>query len=135
MFEEFNEVFKSVGLKINWRKTKIMINDFAEDADEEINAKAIEANYCVYLGQRITLITLSKEDDIKRCIHLGWQAFGRASSISKNQSPSESKFATKTLHQHLCVTRKPGTLPTPGRNVKNNAEGSWKDYASPDLKK
>ena len=39
----------------------------------------------IYLGQLIKLDSISKDEEIKRRITMGWQSFGRASSILKNQ--------------------------------------------------
>ena len=45
-----------------------------------------EVDHYIYLGQRITMDTASKEQEIKRRITFGWQAFGRASVIFKNKA-------------------------------------------------
>ena len=47
--------------------------------------KIEEVDHYIYLGQRISMETASKEQEIKRRITLGWQAFGRASAIFKNK--------------------------------------------------
>ena len=54
MLEELDAACSRVGLNINMSKTKVMNNDFVEDAGEEIkiNNKVIEdVDYYVYLGQ------------------------------------------------------------------------------------
>ena len=43
-------------------------------------------DHYIYLGQLITMNSASKEREIKRRITMGWQSFGRASSIFKNQN-------------------------------------------------
>ncbi|XP_042865863.1 uncharacterized protein LOC122249230 [Penaeus japonicus] len=45
-------------------------------------------NYPGYIRQLITANSTSKEQEIKRRITIGWQAFGRASTISKNKDIS-----------------------------------------------
>ena len=47
------------------------------------NEKLESVDHYIYLGQRISMQP-SKEKEIVRRITLGWQAFGRASSIFKN---------------------------------------------------
>ena len=88
MLTELNEASKSVGLLMNSRKTKAMSNKYIENADEILeieNQQIEEVEQYIYLGQRISLHDASKESEIKRRITLGWQAFGRASSVFKNK--------------------------------------------------
>ena len=88
MLTELNEASKSVGLHMNLRKTKVMCNKFTEQADKsfEIENQRIEkVEHYIYLGQRISLQDSSKENEIKRRITLGWQAFGRANLVFKNK--------------------------------------------------
>ena len=65
-----------------------MCNKHAEDTNRKItidNNEIEEVDHYIYLGQRISMETSSKEQEIKRRITLGWQAFGRASAIFKNK--------------------------------------------------
>ena len=76
---------------MNLKKTKVMYNEFAEDIEEPttINSNEIEeVDHYIYLGQYISMDSASKEQEIKRRITLGWQAFGRASTIFKNKDIS-----------------------------------------------
>ena len=88
MLTELNEASKSVGLHMNLHKTKVMCNKYTEQSDEilEIENQQIEkVEHYIYLGQRISLHDSSKENEIKRRITLGWQAFGRANSVFQNK--------------------------------------------------
>ena len=65
-----------------------MCNKHAEDTNQKItidNNEIEEVDHYIYLGQRISMETASKEQEIKCRITLGWQAFGRASAIFKNK--------------------------------------------------
>ena len=88
MLTELNEASKSVGLHMNFRKTKIMRNEHTENADEILeieNRQLEEVEYYIYLGQQISRRDSSKVNEIKRRITLGWQAFGKASQVFKNK--------------------------------------------------
>ena len=88
MLQELNQASLEVGLSMNFKKTKIMCNKHAEDTNRKItidNNEIEEVDHYIYLGQRISMETASKEQDIKRRKTLGWQAFGRASEIFKNK--------------------------------------------------
>ena len=88
MLAELNQASKSVGLHMNFSKTKIMCNKYIEQEDEILeieNQQIEEVDHYIYLGQRISLHDSSKENEIKRRITLGWQAFGRANSVFKNK--------------------------------------------------
>ena len=88
MLQELNQASLEVGLSMNFKKTKIMCNKHAEDTNRKItidNNEIEEVDHYIYLGQRISMETASKEQEIKRRITLGWQAFGRASAIFKNK--------------------------------------------------
>ena len=95
MLQELNQESLLVGLSMNLKKTKIMINNHAEVDNSMItidNNIIEEVDHYIYLGQRITMNTASKEQEIKRRITFGWQAFGRASVIFKNKAiPLELK--------------------------------------------
>ena len=93
-----------------------MNNDFVEDAGEEIkiNNKVIEdVDYYVYLGQRVTLKTSSKEDEKKDA----FISDGRPSEepvpflkTNKFLSHSKDKFTTNVSHQQSHMVQKLGTL-------------------------
>ena len=88
MLQELNQASLEVGLSMNIKKTKIMCNKHAEDTNRKItidNNEIEEVDHYIYLGQRISMETASKEQEIKRRITLGWHAFGRASAIFKNK--------------------------------------------------
>ena len=88
MLQELNQASLEVGLSMNFKKTKIMRNKHAEDTNRKITIDSNEieeVDHYIYLGQRISMETASKEQEIKRRITLGWQAFGRASAIFKNK--------------------------------------------------
>ena len=87
MLDNLNEESKKVGLHMNFSKTKVMHNKHVVDKDTTIeveNKELKKVDHYIYLGQRISMKP-SKEEEIKRRITLGWQAFGRASSTFKNQ--------------------------------------------------
>ena len=88
MLAELNQASNSVGLHINFSKTKVMCNKYIGQDDEilEIENQPIEeVDHYIYLGQRISLHDSSKENEIKRRITLGWQAFGSANAVFKNE--------------------------------------------------
>ena len=88
MLQELNQASLEVGLSMNFKKTKIMRNKHAEDTNRKITIysnEIEEVDHYIYLGQRISMETASEEQEIKRRITLGWQAFGRASAIFKNK--------------------------------------------------
>ncbi|XP_069987699.1 uncharacterized protein [Penaeus vannamei] len=45
-------------------------------------------HYYIYLSQLISLSSASKEQEIRRRITMGWEAFGRAGSIFKDKTLS-----------------------------------------------
>ena len=91
MLQALNQASLEFGLSINFKKTKIMCNKHVEDTNQKItidNNEIEEVDHYIYLGQRISMETASKEQEIKRRITLGWQAFGRASAIFQEQRNS-----------------------------------------------
>ena len=89
MLRELNQESLLVGLSMNLKKTKIMTNNQAEVDNLMItidNNIIEEVDHYIYLGQCISMDTASKEQEIKRRITFGWQAFGRASAIFKNKA-------------------------------------------------
>ena len=91
MLHDFNQASLEVGLSMNLKKTKVMYNEFADDVEEPttIDSNELEeVDHYIYLGQCISMDFASKEQEIKRVITIGWQAFGRASAIFKNKDIS-----------------------------------------------
>ena len=86
MLKEINEASLKVGLSMNLKKTKVMHNEHIDGNFEiKIDNNNIEVvDHYIYLGQLITMNSASKEREVKRRITMGWQNFGRASSIFKN---------------------------------------------------
>ena len=107
MLEELNIKSKEIGLKMNIKKTQVMINslaDLGEDTTlEETPLEKVEKY--TYLGQ-ITSMNSNKENEIKR-ISLYWRAFGGASPILKSKMPVSLK---KVYDQCILPTaQRPGT--------------------------
>ena len=92
MLNELNNESKKIGLHMNIQKTKVMFNSSADtDKDITLDGVTIEkVEHYIYLGQKITMES-SKEQEITRRISLGWQAFGRASTIFKSKLPLSLK--------------------------------------------
>jgi len=106
MLQELNQASLEVGLSMNLKKTKIMSNQYTEDIDNDqpitINNNIIETvDHYIYLGQRISMDSTSKELEVKRRITLGWQAFGRASSIFKSK---DMPIVLKRQVYDQCIT-------------------------------
>ena len=92
MLEELNIKSKEIGLKRNLKKTQTMINSLA-DLGEDITLEGTlleKVEKYTYLGQ-ITSMNSNKENEIKRRMFLGWQAFERASPIFKSKMPMSQK--------------------------------------------
>ncbi|XP_042886328.1 uncharacterized protein LOC122262382 [Penaeus japonicus] len=90
MLQELNVESLKVGLNMNLKKNKITTNSLLnEDIKIELYNNEIEVvqNY-INLGQLISTNSTSKEQEIKRRITIGWQAFGRASTVFKNKDIS-----------------------------------------------
>ena len=103
MLEELNIKSKDIGLKMNLKKTQVMINNLA-DPGEDITLEGTpleKVEKYIYLGQIISMNS-NKENEIKRRISLGWQAFGRASSIFKSKIPISLK--NKVYNQCILPT-------------------------------
>jgi len=88
MLEELNTKSKEIGLKMNLKKTQVMLNDLADIGEDiTLDGEPLEqVDRYIYLGQLITMDS-NKDAEIRRRISLGWQAFGRASSIFKSNMP------------------------------------------------
>ena len=88
MLQKLNQATLEVRLSMNLKKTKVMYNEFAENVEEPttIDSNEIdEVDHYIYLGQYFSMDSASKQQEIKRRITLGLQAFGRASAIFKNK--------------------------------------------------
>ncbi|KAM7435318.1 hypothetical protein ABFA07_014709 [Porites harrisoni] len=88
MLQKLNQATLKVRLNMNLKRTKVMYNEFAENVEEPttIDSNEIdEVDHYIYLGQYFSMDSASKEQEIKRRITLGLQAFGRASAIFKNK--------------------------------------------------
>ena len=88
MLHKLNQASLKVGLSMNLKKTKGTYNELDRDVDKPttIESNEIEeVDHYIYLGQCISMDSASKEQEIKRRITLGWQAFGRASVIFRNK--------------------------------------------------
>ena len=88
MLQKLNQATLKVSLSMNLKKTKVMYNEFAENVEEPttIDSNEIdEVDHYIYPGQYFSMDSASKEQEIKRRITLGLQAFGRASAIFKNK--------------------------------------------------
>jgi len=106
MLKELNRESLKVGLSMNLKKTKVMLNEQVEIDDEDqqiqVDNNTIEVvDHYIYLGQHISLQNASKEQEIKRRITLGWQAFGKASAIFKNK---EFPLILKRQVYDQCIT-------------------------------
>ncbi|XP_037779404.1 uncharacterized protein LOC119575943 [Penaeus monodon] len=106
MLKELNRKSLKVGLSMNLKKTKVMLNEQVEIDDEDqqiqVDNNTIEVvDHYIYLGQHISLQNASKEQEIKRRITLGWQAFGKASAIFKNK---EFPLVLKRQVYDQCIT-------------------------------
>jgi len=99
MLTELDEKSKEVGLKMNLKKTQVMYNEHVNAVQITLNQVEIKnVTSYTYLGQ-LTSATSDKEKEIKRRIALGWQAFGRASSIFKSNMP----IALKRRVYNQCI--------------------------------
>ena len=66
---------QNVGLKMNMKKTKAMLNNYILDHEIKIHDKVIEyVQDYIYLGEKIGSCT-DHENEIKRRIGMGWSAF------------------------------------------------------------
>ena len=69
---------------MNMRKTKIMPGTTKKTKAVYVNGFQLDqVEEYVYLGQRLTLIEKNQDNEIRRRIKVGWQTFGRHSTIMK----------------------------------------------------
>ena len=88
MLTSLNEASRPVGLKMHVGKTKVMLNPYAVHEPIRVDGNTIEAvDKYVYLGKTITR-TGDIDEEIKKRIGLGWNAFGKWSHILKNREAS-----------------------------------------------
>ncbi len=88
MLNQLSAESKTLGLKINMKKTKVMFNDYINTInDVRIENDTVEAvDGYVYLGQLVTTKG-DKIDEIKRRIAAAWGAFGKYRDIMKSNIP------------------------------------------------
>ena len=99
LVNELALVCSEVGLKMNIDKTKIMINEWTpEGCISAGNTQLQRVTEYVYLGQLINMKGDLKPEILRR-IKLGWQAYGRHSSILKSKMSVELK---KTIYDQ-CI--------------------------------
>ena len=98
MLQELNQASLEVGLSMSFKKTKIMCNKHAEDTNRKItidNNEIEEVDHYIYLGQRISMETASKEQEINRRITLPTRT-GPARKVWPTPSYHESHRKTNT---------------------------------------
>ena len=84
MLQQLNEVSATIGLKMNYNKTKIMSQ---EQTNIKIQNHIIEnVEHYVYLGHDIRLGKLNQDAEIKRRTQLSWAAFGKLAYVLKNKT-------------------------------------------------
>ncbi|XP_069970996.1 uncharacterized protein [Penaeus vannamei] len=80
LINDLNRESLKVGLKMNKKKTKVMVNSRVPSEQILVQGEALEVvDKYIYLGQLVQTST-SSELEIKRRISLGWSAFSRHSS-------------------------------------------------------
>ncbi|WP_440994831.1 hypothetical protein [Cysteiniphilum litorale] len=87
MLNDLNKESMKVGLRMNRTKTKVMFNDKVSKKVIQIDGETLEeVDEYIYLGQ---IIKLEKDHDseIKRCITIGWKAFGMNRDVLKSTLP------------------------------------------------
>ena len=89
MLQELDKASRKCGLKMNTIKTKIMAGTTRTTKAVYVNGIQLDqVEDYVYLGQRFTLIEKNQDNEIRRRIKAGWQAFGRHSTIMKGTLPT-----------------------------------------------
>ena len=87
MLNDLQDKSKRLGLKVNMKKTKVMLNSYAIKAPISINGEELQmVDEYVYLGQQITM-TNDRSGEIRRRISAGWTAFARYRAILKGNIP------------------------------------------------
>ncbi|MCL1440820.1 reverse transcriptase domain-containing protein, partial [Enterobacter hormaechei] len=91
MLSALDEQSRTVGLKINMQKTKVMINNLGTAQRFVIGGEAVEVvSEYIYLGQVVTPDP-NHEAEIIRRIRMGWGAYGRHSQIMNSSLPLSLK--------------------------------------------
>ena len=100
MLNNLSEASQQVGLKMNFDKTKVMINEHVKPEPITVGNTALEiVQEYVYLGQTLKLGRLNFGKETDRRIQLGWAAFGKLRHIFSSNIPQCLK--TKVYNQ--CV--------------------------------
>ena len=88
MMQELADESKKVGLKMNYRKTKVLKTAEVLDGVVSVNHVEIEqvTDYC-YLGQNVSLIEKDSDKEVRKRIGMGWKKFGEYSTILKSNIP------------------------------------------------
>lgn len=88
MLQDLDIASRKRGLKMNMKKTKVMADQSVKHKPIIINGTELEhVSEYIYLGQRFTLTERNQDNEIRRRIKAGWQAFGRYSHIMKGNLP------------------------------------------------
>jgi hypothetical protein len=88
MLKDLDIASRNCGLKMNMGKTKIMAGPTATSKPVKLNGTLLEqVDEYIYLGQRFSLIDKNQDNEIRRRIKAGWQAFGRHNQIMKGTLP------------------------------------------------
>ena len=84
MIQDLNTASIKSGLKMNMKKTKVMAGPTTPTHTVTVNNITLEqVDEYIYLGQRVSLVDRNLDNEIRRRIKVGWQAFGRHSTIMK----------------------------------------------------
>lgn len=88
MLQELDDASRLTGLKMNMKKTKVMAGSAKDPKQIQVNGTKMEqVEDYIYLGQRFSLQDKNQDNEIRRRIKAGWQAFGRYSTIMKGKLP------------------------------------------------
>ena len=85
--EELNESSKMSGLKVNFKKTRIMFNNYINSRSIKADNNELEIvdNY-IYLGRTITMNNDIMEEILNRT-NFGWRKFGQLNIVFKSNIP------------------------------------------------
>ncbi|PIK54411.1 endonuclease-reverse transcriptase [Apostichopus japonicus] len=76
MLQDLDIASRKRGLKMNMKKTKVMADQSVKHKPIIINGTELEhVSEYIYLGQRFTLTERNQDNEIRRRIKAGWQAF------------------------------------------------------------
>ena len=97
MIRELNEESIKAGLKMNIKKTKVMMCNRLQNNTITVDGKTIEkVDHYTYLGKNISLEN-ETSGEVKRRIQLSWAKFGKLGFIFRNKDlplHSRNKFST-----------------------------------------